>query len=409
MSNISPSTIQSIQTLIQLSSTTTPYTLEWDSLQRRLIHVLWSLNYNHPTKEIRVKYYTSGLIEILIPIIQSSSQKFLNETLEMAYALISRCMSVSSVNENDNIETVGMGVKLGLIDLAVRELSYRPLRFGGILMRRAFICLTAPSVYAPFVNDVIQAKAHLACLQLLQDEGQHNYMQDSTLLSNLDSCLLVLNSITRYHGNIIKGLPGIIEITQPYIPLLSSTTNHHQQHNNNNHVLDYRHYGNDHTIMLGFKATRLLLRIANKEERYTIIMSNPAIVEFYPNLMRKIMDVGQENSYHLYCTYWKLAGVMMDLSILASLEGIVTLLIPIIPLLLEMMLNHHNGEYDIIHFGMIFLVEVSTNSVCFNVLKKYHIQEFVKIKNMIENDSLMDKETIGLLMDLKNKLSTTTI
>jgi hypothetical protein len=355
----------------------------WFLLLEKKVLVIMS-----PTYSKRLQYYSSGIFDLLIPIILQTTNS--NQTLENAWRIVGCAMCVPDVKELDNIETIGKGVELGFIELAVRELKFRPLRYDGKLMYSASLALANSAPYANFTNQLISAGAPLACLEYIRDAG--NTIENETTRRNLTAAMTTLNNIARFNVNCVQSLPGVIEVVKPFLPLLRRENNYDM-------------------VVFGFTAGRLLIRLYGKENSSKIISENPVIVEFYPLFMRKIMNVGAAQSYYLYNTYWVLAGVMLDLSLISTStsSGDTTnnkhqqLLIPLIPLVLEMMACHHNGDCDVLRFGMIFLSQISSNKSCLAEVKKY-LEILLIIQDIILSGVEFDKEIVCLLGEIVCKV-----
>jgi hypothetical protein len=372
--NLTPANVKMVKTLLEVANKNVPNSTAWNDAQNKLDDLLWSFDESGGLKPTRLKYYNSGIYNLITPIILDEEGKHTNQILEAAWSLINRGMGINDVKEQDNIETVTKGIDSGFIELAIRELRFRPLRYDGKLMYRAFLTLQNTAAYTNFTNRVASSGAPLACLELIRVGGN---VENETTRKNLTIAIVTLNNLARFNTEPVKSLPGVIDAVKPYLPLLTRE-------------------GNDEMIVLGFFAARLLIRLYGKDDSSKVIMENPIILDFYPKLMRKVMDVGAARNYSLYSSYWALAGITLDLSLISKSDTNKQLLVPIVPLMLEMMALHHNGDRDLLRYGVVFFSQVSFDDSCLIELKKN--EERVKvIQGIILSDKEHDKETLSLL------------
>jgi hypothetical protein len=380
ITNLTPTNINQVKQLLEITNTNSPNTPTWTDAENQLEELLWSFDEAGGLKSTRLKYYSSGIFDLIIPIILSEPGKHTNDVLEGAWSLINRGMGTNDVNEQDNIETITKGVELGFIELAVRELRFRPLRYGGKLMYRASLAVLSPAGYGNFTNHVISSGVLAACLDLIRDGGD---LENAIDLSNLDTVISVLNNITRFNPTSIRILPNLAEAVQPYLPLLTRQ-------------------GNDDILMLGFSAAKLLIRLYGKDESSKVIAENPVILDFYPKIMRELMDVGAARNYLLYNSYWKLGGVALDLSLISMSDTNKQLLVPVVPLMLEMMVLHHNSDRSLLRFGLVFLSQIVLDDSCLVELQKDKERRMKAIQSIILSDKEQDKETLSLLKVVMN-------
>jgi hypothetical protein len=383
-----PFTITKCKVILQRCLQSTPNSEEWNECQFSLLELLDDIldNNSEPEKEDRLPYFTKNLYsDLIIPLIKSSFmvgiQYWREDLLEISWLLINRGMSVASVLEMDNMETLSMGVELGFIELAVQELKCRPLRCNGRLVDRAFASVANPAARIEFLHRIIDSGAPLACLELFQMFASSSRIHDDEITrSNLDNALRTLNFIAGYRVHTIQHLPGLLDAIKPYVSLLEEGEN-------------------DDEYMLGFNATRLIIRVFSvyhDESSCSIRGLKPIIVNFYTKLMRKVMDVGFERNYDLYNRYWKVGGILLDLSLLARWfndhpitttehECETDLLVPLCALVIEMILYHHESDPSVLGYGMSFLYQVLSNQSCLHVLRTEK-EQIRKIQNFILND-----------------------
>jgi hypothetical protein len=372
--NLTPENVKQVKTLLEVTNKNVPGSAAWNDAEDKLDDLLWSFWENEATKTIRLIYYNSGIFESLISIIQADTGKHTDYVLDRAWSLVECGMAVADINEQDNIETLTKGMELGFMELIVRELRFRPLRYDGRLVERAFTGLTGTASYSNFTNVVVSRGVPMACLELIREGGN---TENETTRRNISYAISTLNHIARFNIDAIKILSGVVEAVKPYLPLITRK-------------------GDDKMMMLGFRVARLLIRLYGKDDSSKVILENPVILDFYPKFMRDVMNVGAAKNYFLYGSYWSLPGIALDLSLISMSDTNKQLLVPIVPLMLELMALHHNSNRDLLHYGVIFLSQVSFDESCLTELKKD--KERVKtVQGIILSDKEHDKETLSLL------------
>jgi hypothetical protein len=413
-SKTTPQNIKKLKNLLNISNNQYPTTNNntWTETQLSIENLLWDIcPFDDPPKHERLNMFSSGIFDVLIPMISAPSGKYTDSCLEAAWTILSCAMLASDIQEQDNIETLKLGIDKHLIDLAMKELSYEPLRYNGRLLDRAFICLSSPALYNEFVPLVIRCGAPQACLKILQrgggGGGGGGDLQDSTTCSIIDWSLRFCNNVAGHQVDAIRNLPGLVEVVQPYLRLLTGE--------------------DDSMIMIGFIAAKLLIRISpttttttttslelqqqllqlNNDDIPFLSKNIPIhiILKFYVKLMRKVMNSGKTNRYCVYNTYMRIAGFALDLSLLAQSFSISNkqLLIPICPLLIEMITFHHNNDRDVIHFGLIFLSQVILNDGCLLAVKE-HLDWLQQIQHIVLSEMTFNKETIVLLNQIMSSV-----
>jgi hypothetical protein len=386
--HLTPSNIKKAKELLQQCNKYQPGTSQWITNEEKLSSFLDDMitTDSELSKAERLKYYNSGIYDVATPIIAAELGKHQNRTVANAWLLIARLMAIPDTNEKDNVETLSKGVGMGFIELAVRELQFRPLRNDGEFLEYAFICIVAPAVYTEFVSRVIKSGAPLACLNLVREQQKEylsNINDSNVSESNLSDAMRTLNFVAGYDAEVVKHLPGLVDCVRQFLPLLSNEN------------------GNDAQIMLGFSAARLLIRVFGKDDSSKVISENPIILQFYPQLLRKLCDVGPSKNYFLYSGYFKLAFVLLDLSLISMSDTNKSLLLPLVPLVIEMMVFHHNGNRDLLRHGMVFLSQVSFDESCLVALMTD--KERIKtIQGIVLSDKATDTETLSLLSVVMN-------
>jgi hypothetical protein len=373
-SNLTSSNVKKVKELLSITDKNEPGSSAWENAEGKLRDLLYSFWTAEVSKSARLKYYSSGICNLLPSIITAPPGRHRDNVLRAAWAVVNCAMVAPDVNDHDNLETITKGVEIGFIELAVKELRYRPLRSEGDLMSSACTSLVSPASYPNFVNQVVAAGAPLACLEFIREGAD---IEDDTFNRIVRAVVGTLNHIARYSIDSVKVLPHIVDAVKPYLPLLTRE-------------------GNSDILLLGFSSARLLIRVFGKDESSKVILENPVILEFYPKLMRKIMEIGVAGNYNLYNTYWILSGIALDLSLISMSDTNKQLLVPIVPLMLEMMAVHHNGDHDVLRYGVVFLSQVSFDESCLAQLQKDKPRIKV-IQGIILSDKEQDKETLSLL------------
>jgi hypothetical protein len=379
--NLTPDNITKVKTLVEIANINDPTTTEWDDAERTIKDLLLSFwLQTDPPKDVRLAYYNSGIFDLVISVIKAEAGTHSFGVLHAAWLLINTTMTCADPNMTDSIETLQKGIELGFLELAIRELRFRPLRHNGSLVKTAFIAITNPSNFSYFTNHVISSGAPVACLELIRQGGN---VEHATTRRNLTDAIISLNNLARFNANsVIHILPDAVDVVKPYLPLLT-------------------HIGNDDVVVLGFFAAGLLIRLYGKDDTSNVISENPLILEFYVQFMRDVMDVGPTHNYELYNLCWTLADITFDLSLISMCDANKQLLVPIVPLAVEMMALHHNGDRDGLHYGIMFLSQVSFDESCLVELKRN--RERVKIiQDIILSDKDQDKETLSLLSVVMN-------
>jgi hypothetical protein len=389
--SIKPTKVKQIQTLIEISNTNQPNSEPWNNAQNLLVPLLWSFSNSKPPKYLRLQYYSSGLIQLLISIIKSPENEYTDEVREMSWLIINNAMCCPDSHEEDNLETVLKGVDLGLIELASAELHAKPLRFEGRLLRNAFICLTSTSCRTEFVHRVVANKVPMACLEIIQlahHHGGENALEVEIILLNIRSSIRVLNSIASYSVHSMRNLgPSLIQSMYIFLPYLTRVAlDEHDQD----------------LILIGFNAARLILRCEKQSTVVKLVSENPAILEFYPQLMRNLMNVGMKQSYNYFNSFWKIVGVALDVALLAECQQLDrNLLVPLCPLMIEMMAYHYMTDpIDIVRYGLIFLFHVCDNQACLDIIRQDK-KSLNRIFNMVTSDVQFDIETLAMVNILR--------
>jgi hypothetical protein len=409
---LTPSNIQLVSQLLQASNSSTPSTPEWQNTERKLSLLLADMVcHADPTKEIRLKYYESGIYQYTNKIIQAPLGKHWNQTIMVCWALTSRGVAVADNNEADRAETIRMAIHVGFLDLAIKEFKYRPLRNHGKYIPYATNCVTAAASRIEFVSHIVNSDAPMACFQLLQ-EGEVLTTMDHSILQplfnaginykNLNSAFKVLIFLARFNLESVATLPSVMSIISSYLIFI-----------NNMHDDEEVEEDDYDIIMLGFRAAKLLIRLTSRDGGCKkLIDENPAILKFYPQLMRKLMDSKSKTTkqYKLFGSYWNLAGTCFELSLLAMSNINKELLIHIIPLVMEMMAYHSNNDqngHDLMEYGLLFLAEIcqpnnsnnNRDNMCWNVLMNDK-QQIERISAIIMAENSFNKEILSLLRDV---------
>jgi hypothetical protein len=379
VANITPANIKKIKDLTEISSKNQPGSSQWTDAEDQIKTILWSMYIRGSPKDVRLKLYNSGLVELIIPLVQAPDGKHADSTLESVYGIFNSCMAATDSVDSDNVETLTRGVKLGLIEIAVKELQRRPLRYGGRLLWFAFGCINNPGSYPEFTKRIVSSGALPSCIELIREGGD---LHDEVRRTIISTALGVLSFVARYDLDTARSLPGLVDAAHQYLPLLTRN-------------------GEDEMIMLGFGSSRLLIRTFGKDETSKVIQENPVILEFFPKLLRAVLDAGFKTNYLAYNSYWKVSGLCLDLSIMSLSDTNKKLLLPLVPLMIETMAFHINGDKEVIKHGMVFLSQVSFDESCLAamVTDKERIKT---IQGIVLADKSYDKETLSLLSVVMN-------
>jgi hypothetical protein len=349
-------------------------------VQQQISSIFYELDDNSPTKMKRITYAKSGLFNLCMQVIKDPTENHSTDTLLNAWSLLSVVMCTSSLDEQDNVETLGIGIDLGIVDLAVRELSFNPLRDNGLPMNRAFTVLTNTAAKYEFAGKVVSTGIIPLLVSLIK--RKETLLQDEINLDNISMAFSILASFAMLQPNALRDVPDIIKIAVSCLPYL--------------HITD-----NDLLVITGFKSARILIRLFGKDESSRVIRENPVILEFYPEFIRKLLQSGPENRFEAYDSNWYISGVMLDLSLI-TVEGNQKLLAPIIPLAIEMLSLYGKSDYELLRYGIIFLSQIVVDDW---LRKEILIQEKIRLQmitNIVLSDQLLDKEVISLMVGVVN-------
>jgi hypothetical protein len=380
MSQITPEKVKRAIELLKISTSNSPNTDKWMRAENELQNLLISLKQRQPPLRDRVKYFDSGLLKsVCIPIILAEDGKHENETLKVVWSLLSNGMSAGDSDEKDNKFTLARGVELGIIELAVRELKFQPQRCDGVLASDACFCYGTPANYVEFSNRIISSGALQESLQLIRTGGDlENYLTGY----QIEIAFNTLVCLSKFNPEAVRDLPQLIDVVKPYLSLLSRA---------DDEVL----------VMIGFRASSVLIRVYGKEDSSKVMEENPIIFEFYTKFLREVMDAGLANRYLVYGTYWTLSSFTYNLAVISLSDANKRLLVPLVPLGIELMALHHHGDRELLHYGMIFLSQVSFDELCLNALMKH--KDWIKtIQNVVLADKLTSRETLSLLQVVVN-------
>jgi hypothetical protein len=119
--NLTPANIKKVKDLLEVANKNVPGSTAWNDAENNLKNLLWSFWEDDTSlKANRLKYYSSGIFEAVISIVNADAGRHTNRVLENAWKNIECGCDASSLDELDNIETLTKGVNLGFIELAVR-------------------------------------------------------------------------------------------------------------------------------------------------------------------------------------------------------------------------------------------------------------------------------------------------
>jgi hypothetical protein len=366
--------IEKIQSLIQESkslviSPQTAVTIleQWitkqEELRNKLHDTYYSLRVMNLTGTQRLQVWKCSLLPSCIEIIQAKPTMYRDDVIEVAWAHLHLIMASKDDLDRDNIRAVAKGVEMGLIDLAIRELKYQPLRRHGQCMRLAFIVLTNTSSTVEFSGEVVKAGAISACLNLIRDMGNiENHLANEFSRNLIASALGVLSSLAGRRPDSLLNVQGVQECAEQFLPYL----NINQQ--------------DETMVKIGIGCARLLIRLkfCNVVEKY------PVILEFYPIFLERIIESGPKNGYLAFKGHWAPSGIGLDLTLIANSLLLVensnnpymesttkmNLLIPLIPLIIQMMLKFGRDDLNLIKYGILFLAQISVNDKCLVVIRE---------------------------------------
>jgi hypothetical protein len=351
-----------------------PLSQERQFLEEKLVRLLLSLYVNTADKEKRIRYHSSGMIQyICIPIIQAEPGTYHGELIRCAWVLI-ECSSATPDDDRDNIETLSKIVENEeILPLAVRELRFKPLRENGEIMYRVWASVINVASYEIFVDKVIQTGIVSPTIEIVRERN----LQSTMSRAAISSALGLLCWISMFRPAVLRNHAD--ELILATLPLLSLL----------NHEFDSQ-------IMVGFRASRLIIRLEKKDESYRIISENPGILQFYLTLMEKVLK-SKHSNFNVYSNYWVLAGIAKDLALLSlwELNSHQQLLVQHVPLLIEMICSHGVSDYELLYQGGIFLSRMCTLQPVL-VLLKQNIIKLNKIHAILSSDPCCDAKILVL-------------
>jgi hypothetical protein len=235
--NLTPKKVFQANKLFQQITSIPPNTSQRLTKESNLELLLDSILVFNPGKEIRLKYYSSGIFGVAIKIVQAERDTFRESLTYSAWRILECGVTVPDLDQ-DNIITLQKGIDHGFLALAVREIK---MRRSLLMMDRAFSCIVNSSIHAQFIPNIISSGALQACVEIIRTGGDYEY--DPLVRKNISTSFSVLSSIGARNPHALRDLPGgLIEASIPYISLLQRV-------------------GNDELVILGFKAARMCIQI----------------------------------------------------------------------------------------------------------------------------------------------------
>jgi hypothetical protein len=374
---------------------------EWHRAQNQLMSSLRQLDKtNNPTKAQRLEMYDSGVYEIVIDIILATPQLFTTIVIDAAWTLFGAGLLCPEIDEKDNYETVSKGVELNVIEIAVRELNFSPPRSeGNNTLYNALLCLTSTALFPEFGARMLSSGAISTCINILRiSDVTDEFERDHIWLA-----LVTLCSFAMHHGESLRNMVGVVDATMIYISLLPN--------NNNNNNEDEQDGFQDVFVMIGFSAARLLLRLLNVSDLLPILEKNPAIVQFYPKLIHDVLLSGAKRGFFCYGSYWSLSGIARDVAIISSPgvistsdDNIDTFILPLIPLVIQMLREYGDGDYELLRYGFLFLTHILSHEPCIKLVMRNHQLDIYHICIRMMSDCHVNVEHYSLMGDVRRKV-----
>jgi hypothetical protein len=361
-------------------------TPQYHTNQFRLSKYFRDLDERHPSLEKRRKFHQLGIYQLAIQVIKAKPQVHLETTIRDAWIFVSGAMFVNNSNNKREFEAVHQGIELGLIELAADELmKYSPYRFEGRMLNPAFLCLTCASVQSENVSRVLNSGVIPICCDIIKKAD----MSDRIRRGILSDSLRMFNWCAMSQPQILQNIDGLFDAAIGILPLL--TTN-----------------DIDDVIIIGFQASRLLIRTLPPEDcAKVIIHEHPAVLQFYEECMERILKSGKSNGYFAYNTFWSFAGLVFDLyrlslAIHATNRNNNHILSPLISKVVEILNVSETDNYDVFLYGIAFLAEIRHDNGYHEILQVQCREGLLKLYKVLlaECSSPFYVETIGLLGDV---------
>jgi hypothetical protein len=386
---------------------------QWITAQMNLERILRQIRVVHPPRQVRINHYQSGIYHVCIDIIQSNTSNssmpilllvpedsnnqqdlffeveedqqqehhynYTAATLEAAWILLASSAYFGDESNLLETETVKTAVEeLHLIEIASKELHMKPhLRFHGRLLNRAYYALIYAASLPQFAKKVVDADVCAPTLELIQTLNMNDGVTNRELIT---LGIGVLSWLARTCPESLRQFSTQIQTAcTPFLQHLSQANN-------------------TDMLMLGFRCCRLFLRLFSPEECNRVVRDYPMILTFYPTLLDIVLDSGKEGNFSAYGSEWSLAGILMDLSIIASLDDHKPALKSTIVQVLDMTILYGVDYCELVHFSVVFLHEMCLHLDCLNVLKLQQ-QKLKQLQHMIESDVLLnnnDRDMIAL-------------
>jgi hypothetical protein len=339
------------QELVHISDSSTPRTSSWDIAQTQLSMLFEELWIRAPSQAIRLEFYNDPhILHVCIDIIKANDGKHSYNALIGAWSILSMVMYIDNANDPTEYQVMARGVEqYQLIELAAYELNYKPLRFNGVLLNCAFLALISPSGSYDYAGKVVETNAPKVLAEIV---GEGNLSSQINII-NVSGAISVLSWLSMTRPSSIRTLPDIVSSCIPLIPLLRDGGE------------------DDDLVKIGFRAARLLLRTADYETTLEIIHQYfQIIIDFYPEFMEQVLAAGVEHGFCAYSTRWSLSGIMLDLYKLANSGIDKSLLIHIIPLVVDFLFikGHSFQNVELLELGILFCSSICDNQQCMETL-----------------------------------------
>jgi hypothetical protein len=375
---LTPHLTTTLHQLLQSSEKTIPLSPEHTSIQTSIVELLMDIQRKSIDRTNRLLCFTLGIVELCISIIQTKPPALhLDNILEWSWIIIKQSFHRIEDNEDNentnNTQLMKLGISIGILELSVYEISFRPLRMQGNLAGWANKCLLAIASRDIFINRIIESNVHFACLNLIHLPG--NVETDPDYRENVSDAFAILNWIAFYRPDLLRDLSEInlIDTAIPWLPLLMN--------------------GNDKIKRVGFVAARMIIRIGSHAVA-KVIEEYPIVIEFLQKLISQLCDLGPNRA--IYGVTWNLSGVVRDVALI-NITNNKHLLVPIVPLMLDLVIKYGKDDYELIQHGVIFLSQVACNDESCLLSLRNDKNKIKLIQHIVQSECLFGKETLGLL------------
>jgi hypothetical protein len=348
----------------------------WNMYENELAHELFELFESKPSVESIISYYTLHIVDMCMEIIKSPQGRFQDVTMINCWAILNRSFGVGDSSET--AEYLQMGIDCGLLELSVREMSYfSPFRCGGRAVSWCSGIINKAASIQRLSRRVVEIGAPILCLNIIQESKSLTNVDDIGILAE---SVKILAWLGRTQVESVRTLPDIVKHMNHLVSTLLTSDEEHLQY-------------------IGFVAAKTIIRVYGTSENCSqFIHQNHAVLQYYVQYFDDILKNGPKATY---------SGQVLDLYIVSSAEKMnKSLFLPLISRVVEMTSGYGKDDFELMRFGIMFLVQISDNDICREEMKSNNIpnnnkEKIQRMIQIVECGRHYDKEMFGFLSMLK--------